>query len=179
MFVAYLGLGSNMGDRARHLRRAVQMLNAVEGSWVERVSRVYETPPSGGPAGQGLFLNVALRLSTELSPRCLLDQMQAIERKSGRPPEPQRIKWAARSLDLDLLLYGDRVIRDPHLVVPHPLMDERWFVLKPMCDIAADVRHPESGRTMEELLQNLSGSVYDQGHVVEMDLSTCLEPKSL
>lgn len=178
MSVVYLGLGSNMGDRVRHLRRTIYWLNAIEGGAVDAVSAVYETPPSGGPSGQGLFLNAAVRMVASLSPSGLLHQLQAIERKLGRLPETQRPKWAPRPMDLDMLLYDDRVIREPHLVVPHPLMTDRWFVLQPMCDIAADVVHPENRRTMAELLKSLNGSGYDRGRAVDVDLTTCLNPRN-
>lgn len=130
---AYLGLGSNLGDRRAHLRAAVAALPDVVA-----VSPVYETEPVGGPPGQAPYLNVVVALETELSPRQLLEAGRRLEEGAGRVrTEPD----GPRTLDVDVLLVGDLTVRDPDLVVPHPRMWERRFVLAPLADLAGgDVR---------------------------------------
>ena len=112
-------------------------------------SRVYQTPPVG-PPGQGLYLNAVIRVRTGLAERALLERMFAIERERGRVRRGSR-RWAARTLDLDLLLYGDRRISEPDLIVPHPRLHERAFVLVPLCDLAAAELHPTLDRSFEDL----------------------------
>jgi len=125
---AYLGLGSNLGDREEHLRNA---LDAIE----ERVdiSSVYETDPVGGPAGQGAFLNLVVALETSRTPRELLELCQRLEAAAGRVREEH---WGPRTLDVDVLLVGDLVVNEPDLVVPHPLWRERAFVVEPLREVA-------------------------------------------
>ena len=125
---AYLGLGSNLGDRAGHLRRAVAALPGVVG-----VSPVYETDPVGGPPGQPAFLNLVVALETDRSPRQLLDLAHALEQAAGRV---RTVKDGPRTLDVDVLLVGDLRVDEPDLVVPHPRMWERRFVLAPLADLA-------------------------------------------
>jgi 2-amino-4-hydroxy-6-hydroxymethyldihydropteridine diphosphokinase len=126
---AYLGLGSNLGDRRAHLRAAVAALPDVAA-----VSPVYETEPVGGPAGQQPYLNVVVALETELTPRDLLDLGHQLEQAAGRVrTEPD----GPRTLDVDVLLVGDLSVREPDLVVPHPRMWERRFVLAPLADLAS------------------------------------------
>jgi len=125
---AYLGLGSNLGDRAAHLRRAVAALPDVVA-----VSPVYETDPVGGPADQPAFLNLVVALETDRSPRQLLDLAHALEQAAGRV---RTVKDGPRTLDVDVLLVGDLRVDEPDLVVPHPRMWERRFVLAPLADLA-------------------------------------------
>jgi 2-amino-4-hydroxy-6-hydroxymethyldihydropteridine diphosphokinase len=149
MPVAYIALGSNLGDRLAHLRQAVRALREL--GEVESVSPVYETEPVGY-ADQPRFLNAVLRLRTELSPRELLERMQEIERQAGRVrPFPN----APRTLDLDLILYDDTVMETPELTLPHPRFHERAFVLRPLVDIAPDVVHPLLDLTAREMLARL------------------------
>jgi 2-amino-4-hydroxy-6-hydroxymethyldihydropteridine diphosphokinase len=125
---AYLGLGSNLGDRRAHLRAAVAALPDVVA-----VSPVYETEPVGGPAGQSPYLNVVVELDTDLSPRQLLGLGRELEAAAGRVrTEPD----GPRTLDVDVLLVGDLTVRDDDLVVPHPRMWQRRFVLAPLADLA-------------------------------------------
>ena len=125
---AYLGLGSNLGDRRAHLRAAIAALPDVVA-----VSPVYETAPVGGPPGQSAYLNLVVALETDLSPRDLLDLANRLEEVAGRVrAEPN----GPRTLDVDVLLVGDLVVRDDDLVVPHPRMWQRRFVLAPLADLA-------------------------------------------
>jgi len=136
---AWIALGSNLDDRRQHLRAAVAGLRAETGIEVVAVSRVYETDPVGPPP-QGPYLNAVARVHTTLAPRELLDRLLAIERSRGRRRSGPRN--APRTLALDLLLYGDERIDSDGLVVPHPRLHERAFVLEPLSEVAAGVTHP-------------------------------------
>ncbi|MHC4136756.1 MAG: 2-amino-4-hydroxy-6-hydroxymethyldihydropteridine diphosphokinase [Planctomycetota bacterium] len=144
-----LGLGSNVGDRRAHLETALSDLRArLE---VLAVSRFVATEPVGGPP-QGEFLNAAALVETELSPRALLELAHALEDAAGRQRE---VRWGPRPLDIDLLLYGDEVVRDADLVIPHPRLHERRFVLEPLAEIAPDWIVPRLDRTVRELREDL------------------------
>ncbi|MBZ9935318.1 2-amino-4-hydroxy-6-hydroxymethyldihydropteridine diphosphokinase [Mesorhizobium sp. BR1-1-16] len=132
MVEAFLGLGSNLGDRHTLLQAAVDALAAADGVMIRAASPIYETPP-WGPVPQGPYLNACLAVETSLPARALLDLSLAIEREHGRE---RAIRWGPRTLDIDLLAYGDVAIGEPGLVVPHPRMSERAFVLVPLADIA-------------------------------------------
>jgi 2-amino-4-hydroxy-6-hydroxymethyldihydropteridine diphosphokinase len=152
---AYIGLGSNLGDREKMLRGALDALREHEGIEVTSVSRFHETEPVGPP--QGKYLNAVAEIRTTLDPRELLGALQGIEDRFGRE---RAVRWGPRTLDLDLLLYGDEIINEPDLQVPHPHMHERLFVLEPLCEIAPHVIHPALGRRAGELsakLQNRAG----------------------
>lgn len=128
---AFLALGSNLGDRWSHLRRAVAAIPDLV-----RTSPVYETAPVGGPAGQGPFLNAVVELDTELSARELLDVCRRLEEEAGRV---RAERFGPRTLDADVLLVGDSVVDEPDLVVPHPRMWRRPFVLVPLAQLAPDL----------------------------------------
>jgi 2-amino-4-hydroxy-6-hydroxymethyldihydropteridine diphosphokinase len=142
----YLSLGSNLGDRAQHLREALQALPSDRLA-VVRISPVYETAPVD-KLDQPDFLNLAAEIETTLFPMQLLRRAQRIERDLGRR---RLIDKGPRTIDIDILLYGDFVIQTPQLIVPHPRMHLRRFVLEPMAELAPDLRHPVLGRTMSEL----------------------------
>lgn len=152
MKTAYLALGSNLGDRESRLRDAVAKLEAAEIHIVRR-SPVYETEPQD-VRDQGWFLNAVLEAETALFPMQLLARTQKIEREMGR----QRVKIGGpRTIDIDILLYGNFVIRTPQLEIPHPRMTARRFVLEPLAVIAPDLRHPLTGRTVPEMLAEIQG----------------------
>ncbi|HEU5117599.1 MAG TPA: 2-amino-4-hydroxy-6-hydroxymethyldihydropteridine diphosphokinase [Isosphaeraceae bacterium] len=149
---ALIGLGSNLGDRAGHLEKAVDGLSRIPDSGVIAVSSWHSTCPVGGPVGQGEFLNAAALLETECPARDLLVHLHEIESREGRT---RVIRWDARPLDLDLLLFGAEQIHEPDLIVPHPRMTVRRFVLAPAAEIAPDLVEPRTGRSVSDLLRNL------------------------
>ena len=148
---AYVGLGANIGDRERTLRAAVGRLAAVPGIDVAAVSSFRETDPVGY-LDQPRFLNGAVALDTDLSPRELLDTLLGVERELGRTREGPR--FGPRTIDLDLLLYGDETIDEPGLTVPHPRLHERRFALEPLAELAPRLLVPACGR-VESLLAEL------------------------
>ena len=148
----FVGVGSNLGDRWAHLALAGRELRATPGIALVRASRVWDTAPIGPP--QPRYLNAALELETTLAPLPLLDALQRIERAGGRVRGP--VRWAARTLDLDLLLYGDEVVRLPRLVVPHPDLVSRRFALAPLAELCPERIVPGTGRTVAQLLALLA-----------------------
>lgn len=148
----YVALGSNMGDKKGYLDMAVERLRQQDEMRVEAVSD-WITTKAWGYTEQDDFLNGAIKLKTTLSPLEMLDRLQAIEQLAERKRE---LHWGPRTLDLDLLLYDDELICTDRLNIPHPFMEERLFVLRPMAQIAPWLRHPVSKKTMKELCDELS-----------------------
>jgi 2-amino-4-hydroxy-6-hydroxymethyldihydropteridine diphosphokinase len=128
---AYLGLGSNLGERVEYLQMAVDGLAATGGVEVIAVSRVYETEPVGGPE-QPDYLNAVVAVDTTLAPRDLLEVAQRLEREAQRV---RKERWGPRTLDVDILLFGDDEVDEPDLVIPHPRWRERDFVMAPLADL--------------------------------------------
>ena len=151
MSTALVGLGSNLGDRFRRLDAAVASLAAADLRVVGR-SSWYETAPVGGPGDQDAFLNGAVLLETSLSPSALLERLQSVENAAGRT---RSVPWGPRTLDLDLLLFDDRVIELPQLVVPHPRLAFRAFALRGAAEVAGDRVHPILRRSLSALRDHL------------------------
>jgi len=147
--LVYLGIGSSLGDRLMNLRRAAEMTENLIGRIVIS-SEVYETSPWGFKSPEG-FLNMVLIAETLLSPDELLDKIHIIESALGRKRTGSR--YTNRVIDIDILFYGNRVIETDHLIVPHPLLHKRKFVLVPLCSIAQELVHPVTGKTVKELLE--------------------------
>ena len=145
---AYVGVGSNLGDRWANLALAARALRTAPRVALVGASRVWDAAPLGPP--QPRYLNAALELETELAPLALLDVLQEVEQRGGRVRTA--VRWSARTLDLDLLLYGDEVVRHPRLVVPHPDLAVRRFVLAPLAELCPDRVVPGTGRTVAQLL---------------------------
>jgi 2-amino-4-hydroxy-6-hydroxymethyldihydropteridine diphosphokinase len=147
--VAYVGLGSNLGDREGSIRRAAELIGA------RRLSSIVETEP-WGIEDQPTFLNAAAELETELTARGLLDLLLDVERRLGRVRHGQR--WGPRTIDLDLLLFGRETIDEPGLAVPHPYLLERPFVLGPLAELAPGAEIPGNGTVLEALAAIQSGA---------------------
>ena len=150
--LALIGLGSNLGDRQAALDGAITALRNTPGVAIEKVSSFRETDPVGGPPGQGLFLNAAAALETTLDPFQLLRVLEEVETQFGRV---RALPWGERTLDLDLLLFGEWIIDTPRLSVPHPRFAIRRFVLEPLAEIAPGAVDPVTKRTVAEILANL------------------------
>jgi 2-amino-4-hydroxy-6-hydroxymethyldihydropteridine diphosphokinase len=139
MTVSYIGIGSNVGDRVDFCRRGVAALDETSGISLTATSSLYETSPIGGPP-QRSFVNLVARVDTDLKPRLLLQACKRIEETMGR--EPSDIRWGPRVIDLDILTYGDEKIGEPDLLIPHPRMTSRRFVLVPLLEIDPDASDP-------------------------------------
>ncbi len=152
---AYIGLGSNQGDRELRLLTAIAELGRLPGTRVTALSNFYETEPVGG-VPQEHFYNAAVRISTGLPPLELLAALKRLETVVfQRKPA---VHWGPRSMDLDILIYGDLVLSDDRLTIPHPRLAERRFVLQPLADIAPSLVHPVLGRSIAELLASLTST---------------------
>lgn len=154
----YLGLGSNLGRREKNIAAALNALESTLGVEVIRVSGLYETEPIGGPEGQPKFLNAAVHLRTTLKPDRLLALGQRIEAALGRRRETP---WGPRSIDIDILIYEGEICSEPDLMIPHPLMHERRFVLEPLAEIAPNLIHPTLNQSVRELLDALATKAFD------------------
>ncbi len=152
MATIHIGLGANLGNRPVNLVAAVELIGRLPVTQVRQVSRFVETTPVGGPAGQPAFLNAAAAIETSLTPRSLMDRLHEIEGRLGRT---RREPWEPRPIDLDILLWGEQQLAEPDLIIPHPRMHFRRFVLEPLSEIAPDARHP-AGWTIAERWQRLN-----------------------
>ena len=151
--IVYLGLGSNIGDRQENLNKALEYLS--QRLRLAEVSSVYDTEPVGNPT-QPRFLNMVCQVKTMLKPKDLLVLAKGIERKMGRLPGSPN---SPRIIDIDILFYGDEVIKMPELVIPHPRLTHRAFILVPMAEIAPDLVHPVNKKTIKELLKEAKQGV--------------------
>ncbi|HZU87294.1 MAG TPA: 2-amino-4-hydroxy-6-hydroxymethyldihydropteridine diphosphokinase [Anaerolineaceae bacterium] len=154
--LVYLGLGTNLGEREANLQAAAVALPPEVR--VLRASSIYETEPWGFK-DQPWFLNQVLEVETELDPRALLAHLKEIETQLGRLPS---FRFGPRLIDLDILLYGDQSLQMENLIIPHPRLAEREFVLGPLCELAPDLRHPLLNSTMRELLAALKDNQGDE-----------------
>jgi 2-amino-4-hydroxy-6-hydroxymethyldihydropteridine diphosphokinase len=151
---ALVALGSNLEPRRERLLAAVRALGALPGTRLLATSTLRDTAPVDCPPGSGPFLNGACLLETELPPRALLRELQRLEAEAGR----ERVgRHAPRTLDLDLVLHGEAIVREPDLVLPHPRCHERAFVLEPAAEIAPSMRHPLLRCTLAQLRDALAG----------------------
>ncbi|MGH2808611.1 MAG: 2-amino-4-hydroxy-6-hydroxymethyldihydropteridine diphosphokinase [Actinomycetota bacterium] len=148
MTTAFIGIGSNVGDREAFVRRGVEEIGESDGITVEKISSLYATAPIGGPP-QRSFINLVVKIDTTLSPRELLETLQAIEQRIGR--EPSDIRWGPRVVDLDILTVGDEKVSEPDLEIPHPRMTQRRFVLVPLLEIEPDAADPWGTRYADSL----------------------------
>lgn len=151
---AYIGFGSNLGDRQALIHSAAERIQAAPLVWELHLSALYESDPVGGPPGQGRYLNAAARVETGLQAHGLLSLLLAIERDMGRE---RREHWGPRTIDLDLLLFDQCTLQSPELILPHPRMHERWFVLVPLMEVGPGAVHPPTGLCARELLDRLHG----------------------
>ena len=151
MDIAYIGFGSNIGDRLKHIQNALHALSKTEGITVKKISSIYKTDPVGYEA-QAEFLNGAAALQTDLSPHALLHTLKNIEIALGRQ---HRLRWGPREIDLDILIYGDVCLQSEKLILPHPEMHLRRFVLAPLAEIAPGLVHPVFQERIQILLERL------------------------
>jgi len=154
--IAYLGLGSNVGDREEYIEQAIFLLSKTPGIKVIKKSSNYETEPEGGQSDQPQFLNAAVEVQTTLDPYKLLGIVQDTENALGRERE---VEWGPRTIDIDILLYDNQVISDDKLQVPHPLLHERVFVLQPLSEIGPKTVHPMLEKTIAELFEERKSEV--------------------
>lgn len=151
MPLAYIGFGSNIGDRLAHIQNAIQVLSETEGITLQKISSIYKTDPVGYEA-QAQFLNGVAAIQTSLSPLSLLHTLKDIETAVGRQ---HRIRWGPREIDLDILIYGDSCLQTEKLIIPHPEMHLRRFVLVPLAEIAPSLIHPVFQETIQTLVNRL------------------------
>jgi 2-amino-4-hydroxy-6-hydroxymethyldihydropteridine diphosphokinase len=150
--ICYIGIGSNLGNALKNCQHAVESLSLTAGVEITRVSPFYKTEPVG-IENQNMFINAVVEIRTVLSARNLFQALQSIEKDMGRDRE---VKGGPRIIDLDLLFYGQEVIQDADLIVPHPEIQRRRFVLEPICEIASYLIHPDFGVSMRGLKDRLS-----------------------
>jgi 2-amino-4-hydroxy-6-hydroxymethyldihydropteridine diphosphokinase len=150
--IVYIGIGSNVGDKADNCQKAIAAINGCEGCTVEIQSPLYKTEPVYLES-QDWFLNGVIRIRTDLEPEALFERLKAIEQTMGR--EPGGPRFGPRVLDLDILFFDDLIRREGFLQIPHPALHERRFVLQPLCEIAPELEHPVLRQTIKSLLSDL------------------------
>jgi 2-amino-4-hydroxy-6-hydroxymethyldihydropteridine diphosphokinase len=150
MSIVYISIGSNLGNREENCRKAIKLLKE-NGIAVKKQSSMYETEP-WGVKDQPKFINMAIEVETDKKPEELLRILKEIEKEIGRK---ETVKWGPRVIDLDILFYDDLILKTDNLEIPHPLLHERDFVLKPLCEIAPDKKHPVTGKTVKEMAASL------------------------
>ena len=150
--IAYVSVGSNLGDKIQNCLSGIASLEANEGIWITGRSRFYRTEPVD-LTGQSWFVNGAVRMESKLGAFELLERMQVVEREAGRPPD--HVRFGPRILDLDLVMYDQLIVEHPRLHLPHPRMHCRRFVLQPLCDIDPHIVHPLLGKAVHRLLSEL------------------------
>jgi 2-amino-4-hydroxy-6-hydroxymethyldihydropteridine diphosphokinase len=153
--IAYLGLGSNVGDREEYIEQGIFLLSKTPGIKVIKKSANYETEPEGN-ADQPQFLNAAIEIQTAHDPYKLLSVLQETENALGRERD---VEWGPRTIDLDILLYDDQIVSDDKLQIPHPLLHERLFVLKPLSEIAPNAIHPALEKTILDIYEERKGEI--------------------
>lgn len=157
MALVYLGLGANLGKRIKALEEAVKRLGSHPDISVLGKSPYYETEPQGGPP-QPRFINAVLCVETSLSPRELLGVVQGVEKALGRQRNASsEERWGPRTIDIDILLYDNRIVEDEDLKIPHPMMHQRRFVLEPLSDISPEFVHPVLKKAVSRLLEDVKG----------------------
>ena len=146
MSIIYISIGSNIGDREENCRKAIKLLKE-NGIALKRESSLYETEP-WGVKNQPKFINMAIEVETDKEPEELLRVLKEIEIEIGRK---ETVKWGPRVIDLDIIFYDDLILKTENLEIPHPLLHERDFVLKPLCEIAPEKKHPVTGKMVKEM----------------------------
>jgi len=152
----FIGVGANLGDREKTIQRAHALLGSLRGIRFVQCSGVIETDPVGGPAGQERYLNAVWQIQSDLSPRELLGKLLGFEMELGRK---RNEKDGPRTIDLDILFYDQEIHNDRELIVPHPRLHERAFVLEPLAELAPDLVHPMLNKTIKELLSKLGATL--------------------
>ena len=161
MSLVYIGFGSNIGDRLAHIQNAIRALSKIDGITLKKISSIYTTDPVGYEA-QAQFLNGVAAIQTSLSPLSLLHTLKDIETTVGRK---HRIRWGPREIDLDILIYGDLCVQTEKLIIPHPEMPLRGFVLVPLTEIAPNLVHP----VFQESIQTLRNRLEDGKSVLRKE----------
>jgi 2-amino-4-hydroxy-6-hydroxymethyldihydropteridine diphosphokinase len=154
MELVYVGVGSNVGDRNANLEKARELLSQDSRIRFERISPVYETEPVGMSGDQ--FLNAVFEIRTSVKPQAFIEILKSVEQAMGRADKGKNLP---RNIDLDLLFFGSLMLEEPGLVIPHPRLHERFFVLKPMSDLAPFYYHPKLGKTVLEMLSDVENAV--------------------
>lgn len=150
MKTVYLGLGTNLGERISYIENAIRSIKEIRNTEFEKASRVYETEP-WGVTSENSYLNCAVKIRTGLKAEELLTEIKQLEKKLGRT---ENIRWSDREIDIDILFYGNEIIRNETVIIPHSFIEKRKFVLVPLKEIAPDFIHPELNKSVSDLLKD-------------------------